>query len=95
MGSLDALPHVIEANRDRLTVLLDSGVRHGADVLKALALGAKAVLLGRPYAYALASHGEEGVRHLIRTLMADIDLQLGLCGQTSARLLNRSLLADS
>jgi len=79
---------------DRLTVLLDSGVRHGADVLKALALGAKAVLLGRPYAYALASHGEEGVNHLLRTFMADIDLQLGLCGQTSASALNRSLLAD-
>lgn len=95
IGTLDALPDIIEATRDRMTVLLDSGVRHGADVLKALALGAKAVLLGRPYAYALASHGEAGVRHLLRTFMADIDLQLGLCGQISAEALDRSLLADA
>lgn len=93
VGTLDALPDVIEAANDRMTVLLDSGVRHGADVLKALALGARAVLLGRPYAYALASHGEEGVRHLLRTFMADIDLQLGLCGQTSAESFDRSMLA--
>ena len=78
-----------------MTILLDSGVRHGADVLKALALGAKAVLLGRPYAYALASHGEEGVRHLLKTFMADIDLQLGLCGQTSAARFDRSMLIDA
>lgn len=95
IGTLDALPDIIEATRDRMTVLLDSGVRHGADVLKALALGAKAVLLGRPYAYALASHGEAGVRHLLSTFMADIDLQLGLCGQISAEALDRSLLADA
>ena len=94
VGTLDALPDVVKAANDRMTVLLDSGVRHGADVLKALALGAKAVLLGRPYVYALASHGEEGVTHLLRTFMADIDLQLGLCGHTSAAALDRSLLAD-
>lgn len=94
VGTLDALPDVVSAVNDRMTVLLDSGVRHGADVLKALALGAKAVLLGRPYVYALASHGEEGVTHLLRTFMADIDLQLGLCGHTSAAALDRSLLAD-
>lgn len=92
VGTLDALPAVVKAVNDRITVLLDSGVRHGADVLKALALGAKAVLLGRPYAYALASHGEEGVTHLLRTFMADIDLQLGLCGQTSAEALDPSFL---
>lgn len=92
VGTLDALPAVVAAASDRMTVLLDSGVRHGADVLKALALGAKAVLLGRPYAYALASNGEEGVRHLLRTFMADIDLQLGLCGQTSAEALDPSFL---
>lgn len=95
IGSLDALPDVVAAVSDRAIVLIDSGVRHGADVLKALALGAKAVLLGRPYAYALASHGEAGVTHLLKTFMADIDLQLGLSGQTSAAALNRSLLADS
>ena len=95
IGSLDALPDVVSAVGDKAVVLIDSGVRHGADVLKALALGAKAVLLGRPYAYALASHGEAGVSHLLKTFMADIDLQLGLAGQTSAAALNRSLLADA
>ncbi len=93
IGTLDALPRVVDAVGDRLTVLLDSGVRHGADVVKAVALGARAVLLGRPYAYALASHGEEGVSHLLRTVMADIDLQLGLSGRTSVASLDRSLLA--
>jgi isopentenyl diphosphate isomerase/L-lactate dehydrogenase-like FMN-dependent dehydrogenase len=76
-------------------VLIDSGVRHGADVLKARALGAAAVLLGRPYAYALAAHGEAGVTHLLKTFMADIDLQLGLSGHTSATALDKSLLADA
>jgi isopentenyl diphosphate isomerase/L-lactate dehydrogenase-like FMN-dependent dehydrogenase len=68
-------------------------VRGGADVIKALALGAKAVLVGRPYAYAMASHGEAGVAHLIRTLMAEIDLQLALCGLTSIGAVDSSLVA--
>ena len=62
-------------------------------MIKALALGAKAVMIGRPYAYAMASHGEEGVVHLIRSMMADIDLQLALCGLTSIDGISRSLLA--
>jgi lactate 2-monooxygenase len=92
VGTLEALPAIVDAVGSRMTILLDSGVRHGADVVKALAIGAKAVLLGRPYAYALASHGEEGVNHLLRTFMADIDLQMGLCGQTSIANLDRALL---
>ena len=66
-----------------MPVLLDSGVRGGADVFKALALGARAVLVGRPYAYALAVAGEEGVRATIRNLVADFDLTLGLAGCAS------------
>jgi isopentenyl diphosphate isomerase/L-lactate dehydrogenase-like FMN-dependent dehydrogenase len=77
---------------DRVPVLLDSGVRRGPDVLKAIALGASAVLVGRPFAYALASEGEAGVRHLIRTLIADIDLTLALSGRTSIGEVTRSLL---
>jgi L-lactate dehydrogenase (cytochrome) len=61
-------------------VLLDSGVRTGADVLKALALGARAVLLGRPYAYGLALGGRDGVRHVVRSLLADLDLTMALSG---------------
>jgi lactate 2-monooxygenase len=82
-GTMDALPSVVSAASDRIDVLLDSGVRCGADVMKAVAIGAKAVLVGRPYAYAMASHGVDGVRHLIRTLMAEIDLQVALAGLTS------------
>jgi lactate 2-monooxygenase len=94
IGTLDALPSIVEAVDGAASVLMDSGVRHGADVIKAIALGAKSVLLGRPYAYAMAGHGEPGVRHLIRTMMAEIDLELALCGLTSIKGIDRSVLAD-
>ena len=83
VASLDALPSIVEAVGDRLTVLFDSGVRTGADVLKALALGAKSVLLGRPYAYGLAHGGQDGVRHVVRSLLADLDLAMALSGHRS------------
>jgi isopentenyl diphosphate isomerase/L-lactate dehydrogenase-like FMN-dependent dehydrogenase len=90
---MDALPEMLDAAAGRIPLLVDSGIRRGADVIKALAVGAKAVLVGRPYAYAMASNGEEGVRHLIRTMMAEIDLQLALCGVTSIGGIDRALLA--
>jgi lactate 2-monooxygenase len=83
IASLDALPAVVEAVGGRAPVLLDSGVRGGADVFKALALGARAVLIGRPYAYGLALAGEQGVREVIRNFAADFDLTLGLSGYRS------------
>jgi isopentenyl diphosphate isomerase/L-lactate dehydrogenase-like FMN-dependent dehydrogenase len=92
IASLDALPEVCESVEDRVPVLLDSGVRRGPDVLKAIALGASAVLVGRPFVYALASEGEAGVRHLIRTLIADVDLTLALSGRASIDEVNRTLL---
>jgi lactate 2-monooxygenase len=61
-------------------VLLDSGVRTGSDVVKALALGAKAVLIGRPYVYGLGLGGEDGVRHVLRSLLAELDLTMALAG---------------
>lgn len=79
-GSLDVLPSVAGAVGDDLAVLFDSGVRGGADILKALALGARAVLVGRPYVYGLALGGEEGVRHVLRCLLAELDLSLALTG---------------
>jgi L-lactate dehydrogenase (cytochrome) len=82
VGSLDALPGVVEAAGD-LPVLFDSGIRTGADAVKALALGASAVCLARPFVYGLALGGEEGVRHVLRTFLADLDLQLGLSGHAS------------
>ena len=64
-------------------MLLDSGIRGGADVFKALALGARAVLIGRPYCYGLAIAGEAGVREVIRNFLADLDLTLALTGHGS------------
>jgi lactate 2-monooxygenase len=76
-------------------VLMDGGIRRGADVLKALALGADAVLLGRPYAYGLAVGGQEGVEAVIQHLMADTDLTLALVGGKRARELDSSWIAAS
>ena len=83
LASLDALPVVVEAVGGRVPVLLDSGVRGGADVFKALALGARAVLLGRPYCYGLAIAGSDGVGEVLRNFRADFDLTLGLAGCAS------------
>lgn len=80
-AALDMLPSVVEAAGD-IPVLLDSGVRSGADVAKALALGARAVLVGRPYVYGLALAGEAGVSEVIRNIVAELDLTLALCGVT-------------
>ncbi|GHO81162.1 oxidoreductase [Ktedonobacter sp. SOSP1-85] len=83
IASLDALPAISEAVRGEVPILLDSGIRRASDVLKAVALGAQAVLLGRPYMWALALNGEQGVRELLANLLADLDLTLALSGYTS------------
>jgi lactate 2-monooxygenase len=83
IASLDALPAVIAAAAE-MPVLLDSGIRSGRDIAIALALGAKAVLLGRPYVYGLALAGEQGVGEVIRNMVAEFDLTLALSGLTSA-----------
>jgi lactate 2-monooxygenase len=80
IGSLDALPAIVEVVGGRAPILLDSGIRGGADVFKALAFGATAVLIGRPYCYGLAVAGESGVREVIQNFVADFDLTLGLAG---------------
>ena len=91
IGSLDALPAIVDA-AGGLPVLFDSGIRTGADAVKALALGAAAVLLGRPYVHGLALAGAEGVEHVLRGLLADLDLQLGLSGHASVGELSRDSL---
>ena len=80
VGSLSALPGVVAAVAGRAPVLFDSGVRSGADAALALALGADAVLLGRPYVYGLALGGEAGVRHVLRCVLAELDATLALAG---------------
>ena len=92
IASLDALPVIADAVGDSLEVLFDSGVRTGADVLKALALGARAVLVGRPWVYGLALGGTAGVRHVLRSLLADTDLALALSGHAGAADLGRDAL---
>jgi lactate 2-monooxygenase len=74
---------------------MDSGIRRGADVLKAIALGAAAVMIGRPYAFGLAVAGEAGVRQVIRNLQADTDLEMGLSGSRSIREIGPSLLTST
>ena len=93
IATLDALPAVVDAVGDRIPVLMDSGVRSGADIFKAVALGARAVLLGRPYIYALALAGEQGVRQVLRDLHADFDLTLGLTGCASVADIGPQMLA--
>ena len=80
IASLHALRPVAEAVGAQLEVLFDSGIRTGADIVKALALGAKAVLVGRPWVYGLALGGQDGVKHVLRSLLADLELTLALSG---------------
>ncbi len=80
IAALDALPGVVEAVAGRIDVLFDSGVRTGSDVMKALALGAKAALIGRSYIYGLGIGGVAGVRHVVRCLLAELELSMALSG---------------
>jgi isopentenyl diphosphate isomerase/L-lactate dehydrogenase-like FMN-dependent dehydrogenase len=82
IASLDALPPIVDAVGDGISVLLDSGIRSGADAFKALALGADAVLVGRPYLWGLALDGQNGVETVLRSLLAELDLTMTLSGFT-------------
>jgi lactate 2-monooxygenase len=95
VAALDALVEVREALGPDAVVLMDGGIRRGSDVLKALALGADAVLLGRPYVYGLAVGGQEGVEAVVRHLMAETDVTLALVGGRRARDLDSSWIAAS
>jgi isopentenyl diphosphate isomerase/L-lactate dehydrogenase-like FMN-dependent dehydrogenase len=92
IATLDALPEVVKAVGSKMPVLLDSGVRRGSDAIKALALGATAVLVGRPYVWGLAVAGEAGVRDVLLNFLADFDISLGLSGVRASRELDGSLL---
>jgi L-lactate dehydrogenase (cytochrome) len=94
IGSLDALPAIADAVGGELTLLFDSGVRGGADVLKALALGADAVCLGRPYIWGLALEGQAGVETVLKMVLAELDLTMALCGLTSPAEITADLLAS-
>lgn len=95
VGALDALPGVVDEVAGRVPVLFDSGIRGGADAAKALALGARAVLVGRPYVYGLAIAGRAGVVEVVRNLQAELDLTMGLTGCTTVADLTADLLVPA
>lgn len=92
--ALDCLPDVC-AVAPETPVLFDSGIRTGSDIVKAIALGARAVLVGRPYVYGLAIGGDDGIRHVLRCLLADLDLTVALSGHSSLASLTRDLLVPA
>ncbi|KAI3399108.1 hypothetical protein diail_7687 [Diaporthe ilicicola] len=92
VSSLGMLPRIVEAVGDELDVFFDSGIRCGADIIKALALGAKCVLVGRPYAYGLAIGGEEGVRHVLRAMCGDLMMNMHLAGLRGVDEVSRDIL---
>jgi 4-hydroxymandelate oxidase len=94
-AALDVLPEVVGAVADRIEVLVDGGIRRGTDVLKALALGARAVLVGRPYLWGLAVDGEAGVRRVLELLRDELLLAMILAGQPSVAGVSRSLVAPA
>ncbi|HKK46220.1 MAG TPA: lactate 2-monooxygenase [Balneolaceae bacterium] len=94
ISSIEALPMIAETVQGKVPVLLDSGIRSGGDIFKAIALGADAVLLGRPYVYALAIAGKAGVREVIRNYRADFELTMGLSGIDSILDISRKCLKD-
>jgi 4-hydroxymandelate oxidase len=93
LATIEALPEIADAAGDKIEILLDGGIRRGTDVLKALALGARAVLIGRPYLWGLAAGGEAGVRQVIELLRAEIECAMAQCGQAGVKKIDRSLVA--
>jgi lactate 2-monooxygenase len=93
ISTLEVLPSIVERINAQLPVLIDSGFRSGADVFKALALGANAVCIGRPYVYGLAVAGSAGVYHVLRNLLAEFELTMGLSGCKNISEINKDMLA--
>lgn len=91
-SSVAALPRVIDGVGGAVEVLMDGGIRRGTDVLKALALGARAVLIGRPYLWGLAADGEAGVRRVLELLRAELELAMALSGRPTIASIDRSLV---
>jgi len=94
-ATIQVLPEIVAAVGDRMEVLVDGGVRRGGDVLKALALGAKAVLIGRPYVWGLALGGQDGVSHMLELLRAEMQRSMQLLGCESVQDLDRSWVGAS
>jgi 4-hydroxymandelate oxidase len=93
-STAEALPRIAEKLHGKLAILVDGGIRRGTDVLKAIALGANAVLIGRPYLYGLTAAGAEGVARVLEILKTELKLAMALTGRTSIHELDRSVLWD-
>lgn len=91
-ASLPVLPQIVDVVGDKLDIFYDSGVGSGADALKAIALGAKSILIGRPYVYGLVLGGEEGVNHVLRSLCGEIVLNMHLAGLRTLAEVNRDVI---
>ncbi len=91
-SGLGALPGVVEAVDGRIPVLVDGGIRRGADILKSIALGATACLVARPHLWGLAVAGEAGVRHVIEIYRRELDRAMGLCGASSIPAIGKHLI---
>ncbi len=94
LASIEALPEVVEAVAGRCEIYMDGGIRRGTDVLKALALGARAVLVGRPILWGLVANGATGVRHVLELLRAELELAMVLSGRPTIASIDRSLLSS-
>ena len=94
-GSMEMLPEIVDAVGGGAEVYMDGGIRRGVDVLKALALGARAVFIGRPIFWGLAIDGESGVRHVLEILRDELDIAMGLCGVASAADVDRDLVVPA
>jgi isopentenyl diphosphate isomerase/L-lactate dehydrogenase-like FMN-dependent dehydrogenase len=95
VAALDQLPAVVAAVPDGTPVLVDSGVRTGSDVLKALALGARAVMVARPWVWGLALEGQAGVTQVVKSLLADFDLSMAMCGVSDVADVNADVLVPA
>ena len=95
LSSIAALPDVVAAVGNRIEVLMDGGIRSGQDVLKALALGAKGVLIGRAFLYGLAAGGEAGVTKALDIIRKELDVTMSMCGVTDVRRIDASVLAPA
>jgi isopentenyl diphosphate isomerase/L-lactate dehydrogenase-like FMN-dependent dehydrogenase len=92
LPTIEALPAVVEAVQGKIPVLMDGGIRRGTDILKALALGAQAILIGRPYVWGLAAFGQVGVQRVIELLRAELVLSMGLAGKPNLAAIDRRLV---
>jgi L-lactate dehydrogenase (cytochrome) len=94
MSSIQVLPAIVDAVGDRTEVWMDSGIRSGQDVLRAVALGARGTMIGRAFLYGLGARGQAGVRQALEIIHKELDLTLGLCGQSDLAKVDRSILVE-